>query len=52
MNTYNICVKDREILKNIPAEKLEETLKILKGLVWALGGSNQDIQILENKQNF
>jgi len=49
MNTFNVSVKGKEVLTKIPQEKLAEELKKLKGLVWVLGGSNQDIKIVENK---
>ena len=49
MNTFNVSVNGKKILTEVPAEKLEGELKILKGLVWALGGSNKDIEIVENK---
>jgi hypothetical protein len=49
MNTFNVSVKGKPVLTEIPAEKLEGQLKIVKGIVWATGGSNDDIQIVENK---
>ena len=49
MNTFNVFVKGKEILTKIPQENLAEELKKLKGLVWIFGGSNQDIEIVENK---
>lgn len=49
MNTFNVSVKGKQILTAVPAESLEGELKILKGLVWASGGCNEDIKIVENK---
>jgi len=48
MNTYNLSVNGKEILKQVPCEEIEETLKTLRGLVWTSGGSDEDIKITEN----
>lgn len=49
MNTYNVSVNGREIISCVPSDKLEGELKILRGLVWAQGGSDRDIRITLNK---
>ena len=48
MNTYNLSVDGKEILKQVPSNKLEETLRTLRGLVWTSGGSDKDIKITKN----
>ena len=48
MNTFNISVNGRLVLKKIPSEHLTENLKLIRGLVWTSGGSDDDIEILDN----
>lgn len=48
MNTYNLSVDGKQILTQIPSDKLEETLKTIRGLVWTSGGSDKNIKIIEN----
>lgn len=48
MNTYNVSVNGKDILTEIPSEELEGSLKVLRGLVWATGGSDEDIKVVLN----
>ena len=48
MNTYNLFVDGKEILKQVPSEELENSLATLRGLVWASGGSDKNIKITQN----
>lgn len=48
MNTYNILVDGKNIITEITSDKLEGTLKIVRGLVWTSGGSDINIQVIEN----
>ena len=48
MNTYSVSVNGIEVLKQIPKEKLEESLITIRGLVWTSGGSDEDIKITKN----
>ncbi len=48
MNTYNISVKGTEILSQVPQSDLQENLRTIRGLVWASGGNDKDIQIKLN----
>jgi hypothetical protein len=48
MNTYNVSVNGKEVLTQIHSEELEGSLKILRGLVWASGGSDKDIEVFLN----
>jgi hypothetical protein len=49
MNTYNVKVNGRVVLTEIPSNKLEEELLVLRGLVWTSGGKEEDIQVILNK---
>jgi len=48
MNTYDVSVKGRKVLTEVASHKLEDELKILRGIVWTTGGSNEDIQVTIN----
>jgi hypothetical protein len=48
MNTYNILVDGKNIITEITSDKLEGTLNIVRGLVWTSGGSDINIQVIEN----
>ena len=48
MNTYDVSVNGKIILQEIKVEDLENKLKEIRGLVWATGGSDRDIEITLN----
>jgi hypothetical protein len=48
MNTFNILVNGKDIITEITSDKLEGTLQIVRGLVWTSGGSDMNIQVIEN----
>ena len=48
MNTYNISVEGRVVLTQISTENIEENLKLIRGLVWTIGGSDKDIIVSIN----
>lgn len=49
MNTYDVKVNGKIVLKEIPSSKLEEELLMIRGLVWTSGGKEDDIQVFLNK---
>ena len=48
MNTYNLSVDGKVILKQVSSEELENSLSTLRGLVWVTGGSDKNIEITKN----
>ena len=48
MNTFNIIVDGKNIITDIASDKLKGTLQIVRGLVWTSGGSDMNIEVIEN----
>ena len=51
MNTYNISVRGVNVIEKISQEDLQESLKLIRGLVWTSGGNDKDIEVTLNKTN-
>lgn len=47
MNTFSIIVNGKEIVKDLTENNLENSLNLIRGLVWTSGGSESDIKIKE-----
>lgn len=48
-NTYNVLVNGKEIIKDVSSDELSNTMKMIRGLVWTQGGSDENITITLNK---
>ena len=48
MTTFSISVNGKEVIKKVPTDELEEQLKIVRGIVWTTGGSDSNIEVMED----
>jgi len=45
MNTYDVSVKNKVILKEVPEENLKESVKLIQAYTFLFGGSNKDVKV-------